>query len=168
MVAVTYKGMVLKRLVKWMLWGVVLHGLLSVATAAQPPDWNDAAIEWNGYTQGMKIAKQNNRPVMMIFYADWCPTCHAYKNIFYKPSVISLAKKLVMIKVNVDQYPQLSQQFEYDGSYVPRTFVMSGDGVLFDALYSEKRYKYFIKSQDVERFEKLMAAALAQAGQKSR
>ncbi len=158
----------MKRLAKWMVWGVVLQGLISVASAVESPDWNDAAIEWNDYTQGIEIAKQNNRAVMIIFYADWCPTCHAYKNIFYKPSVISLAKKLVMIKVNVDQYPQLSQQFEYDGSYVPRTFVMSSDGAVFDALYPEKRYKYFIKSQDVERFEKLMAAALTSVGGESR
>ncbi len=158
------RGMALKRLITWIFWGVVLHGLLSVAFAAQPPDWNGVAIEWNDYSQGIKIAKQNNKPIMIIFYADWCPTCHAYKNIFNKPSVIALAKKLVMIKVNVDQFPQLSQQFEFDGSYVPRTFVMNSDGVVFAALYPEKRYKYFIKAQDVESFEKLMAAAVAQAG----
>ncbi len=151
----------LNQATKWILLSTLLYNMLSVVSAAAPPDWNDSKIQWMGYEQGISAAKQSGKPIMMIFYADWCPTCHAYKNIFNKPAIISLAKKLVMIKVNVDQFPQLSQQYEYDGGYVPRSFVMSSDGVVLEALYPEKRYKYFIKSQDVDGFKRLMEKTLA-------
>ena len=150
----------LNQTTKWALLSTLLYGMLPLAFAAEPPDWNDSEIQWMGYEQGINVAKQSGKPIMMIFYADWCPTCHAYKNIFNKPAVISLAKKLVMIKVNVDQSPQLSQQYAYDGSYVPRSFVMDSTGVVFEALYPEKSYKYFIKSQNIDGFKRLMEKAL--------
>ncbi len=152
----------LNQATKWILLSALFYGMLSVVSAAVPPDWNDSKIQWMGYEQGISAAKQSGKPIMMIFYADWCPTCHAYKNIFNKPAVISLAKKLVMIKVNVDEFPQLSQQYEYDGSYVPRSFVMSSNGVVLKTLYPKKQYKYFIKSQDIDGFKRLMEKALAE------
>lgn len=151
----------LNQATQWTLLSTLLCGMLSLASAAEPPDWNDSEIQWMGYEQGISAAKQSGKPIMMIFYADWCPTCHAYKNIFNKPAVISLAKKLVMIKVNVDQSPQLSQRYAYDGGYVPRSFVMDSTGVVLEALYPKKPYKYFIKSQNIDGFKRLMVKALA-------
>ncbi len=151
----------LNQLAKWTLLSTLLYSMLSLAYAAEQPDWNDSEIQWMEYEQGISAAKQRKKPIMMVFYADWCPTCHAYKNIFNKPAIISLAKQMVMIKVNVDQFPQLSQRYEYDGSYVPRSFVMNSAGVVLEALYPDKHYKYFIKSQDIDGFKQLMEKALA-------
>jgi len=139
------------------LWGLAA---LNGAAAAQP-DWNARQIKWLDYQQGMQQAQQNDRPVLLLFYADWCPTCHAYKGIFYTPRVVALAKQFVMIRVNVDQQPQLDQRYQFDGGYVPRSFVLDRQGGVVQSLYGEKtRFKYFYKASDVAGFIALMERAL--------
>ncbi len=136
-----------------MLW------LLSALAQAAAPDWNASEIAWYDYQQGMAEAKQSGKPVMLIFYADWCPTCHAYQHLFARPDIVALAKQLVMIRVNVDREGVLSKQYSFDGTYVPRTFALTSEGALRDELYPEKRYRYFIKSSEVERFKYIMEQA---------
>lgn len=48
-------------------------------------------IAWDDYESCMEAAAREGRPVLMIFYADWCPTCHAYKKIFYDRRVVEAA-----------------------------------------------------------------------------
>ena len=134
---------------------------VSLALAATPPDWNEQQINWHGYQEGLAQAKESGKPVMLIFYADWCPTCHAYKNIFNKPNIVALAQQLVMIRVNVDQFPALSEQYGDDGSYVPRTFVLNSSGERQQDFFPQKRHRYFIKAKNISAFELLMKKALS-------
>lgn len=133
---------------------------VSWAVAATPPDWNEQQIEWHEYQDGLARAEASGKPVMLIFYADWCPTCHAYRDVFNRPQIVALAQQLVMIRVNVDQFPELSEQYGDDGSYVPRTFVLDSSGKRQQLLFPQKRYRYFIKATDLTAFEQLMSKAL--------
>lgn len=139
----------------WLLWLP-----FTMAWAAQP-DWNESQIQWYGYHAGMKEAERTGKPVVLIFYAQWCPTCHAYKRIFAQSAIVDLAQQLIMIRVDIDEEPELSARYNFDGDYVPRTFVVSSDTQVHHDIYAKKRYRYFIKASDFSTFELLMRKAVA-------
>ena len=106
--------------------------------------WNDRAIKWHGYKDGMARAKRNRKPAIIVFYADWCPTCRKYGEIFRNKKVIMAASDFVMIRVNKDNHSTLSSAYGFDGEYVPRTFAVYPDGEVMHQLYSPKKYKYYL------------------------
>ena len=56
------------------------------------------------------IAEQRN-PVLVDFYADWCPPCRAIA-----PTLEELAReyagRLTIVKVNIDEQPDLAARFD--------------------------------------------------------
>lgn len=107
-------------------------------------DWNGKQIKWQSYSQGMAKAKSANRPVIMVLYTDWCPTCKNYSAVFKDSKVVKESAQFVMIKVNTSQNPQISSQYSFDGEYIPRTIALSPSGEVLHQLYPDKEYRYFI------------------------
>jgi len=94
---------------------------------------------------------------MLIFYADWCPTCHAYKQIFADPRVVEQAKGLVMVRANVDHSQLLASRYADDGEYVPRIFALNDNGEQITALFEQRNYpKHFVPADAKQNFLKLM------------
>ena len=106
--------------------------------------WNDKAIKWQGYNDGIAKAKRNRKPAIIVFYANWCPTCKKYGAIFKNKKIIKAASDFVMIRVNMDTHSKLSSDYGFDGEYVPRTFAVYPDGKVMHQIYSPKKYKYYI------------------------
>ena len=107
--------------------------------------WSGDGIAWKGYSEGLAQAKREGKPAMIIFYSESCSACKRYKGVLQEQSVIDASSSFVMIRVNTRQQPKLSEQYLFDGRYVPRTFAVSPDGKIMHHLYSAKRYKYFIE-----------------------
>lgn len=108
-------------------------------------DWNDNGIKWLGHEEGVKQSARQSKPMILIFYADWCPTCHAYKTVFYNPAIVEAANNFIMVRVNVDENKNLNSVYNLDGEYVPRTFALDSDGELQKTrMDGETRYKYFL------------------------
>ena len=106
--------------------------------------WNDRAINWQGYDEGLAQAKQMRKPAIIVFYADWCPTCKKYGLVFKNSKVIQEASDFIMIRVNKDKHARLSTAYGFDGEYVPRTFAVDPDGEVMHQIYPPKKYKYYI------------------------
>ena len=128
--------------------GVVaaMVALASMATVvhAGAEDWNDAQIHWMPYTEGLAAAKKEKRPVCLIFYTTWCPHCANYSKLFIDPSVVEKTKSFVMIRVDKDKNPEVSQQFKPDGEYIPRTYFLASNGKLDESLVEARpQFKYF-------------------------
>lgn len=115
-----------------MLFGLVTVAALALASppAAPPKDWNDAQIPWRDYEAGLLEAKRLGKPVLLVFHADWCKGCEAYRQLFFDAKVVALSARFVMVRVNRDTAPELSAKFDLDGEYIPRTFFLSAKGVL--------------------------------------
>lgn len=112
-----------------------LAGLAALVVAAAPADaskkdWNDAKIRWRGFEAGLAEAKRTRKPVCLVFYADWCKACQAYRRVFFDDKVVAMSDRFVMVRVNRDQAAALSKRFDIDGQYIPRTFFLGPDGAL--------------------------------------
>ncbi|RWX44767.1 Thioredoxin-like [Candidatus Electrothrix aarhusensis] len=102
-------------------------------------------IAWKGYREGLAQAKREGKPAIIIFYSDSCSACKRYKGVLQEESVVEASRPFVMIRVNTRQHPQLSEKYQFDGRYIPRTFAVFPDGKIMHHLYPSKKYKYFVE-----------------------
>lgn len=128
-------------------------------------DWNDGGVNWRAYEAGLAEARAAGKPVVLIFYTDWCPHCHNYSRVFHDPEVVRLARSFVMIRVERDAHRDISARYALDGEYIPRTYFLSPDGVLLPGLDSgREQYRYYLDEQDPSELTSRMEEALETVG----
>lgn len=145
---------------------LVLAAILLARTPAfAGGDWNDQAVAWRPYEQGIAEAKQANKPVCLIFFTEWCPHCTAYSKLFHEPKVIEKSKSFVMIRLDNDKEKELAAKYSGDGQYIPRTFFLSPAGELAaDITANPDKYKYFYGEGNPEPLLAGMDTALKKFG----
>ncbi len=87
-------------------WGTVLillGGLLlwtSVPLSAKV----DGGVNWLPYEEGMKKARESNKPVLLKFYTDWCTWCKKMDADTYADREIQryLDLNFISIKINAE------------------------------------------------------------------
>jgi protein-disulfide reductase (glutathione) len=128
---------------------LLICAVLTAVTLAAPAaraggDWNDGAIAWKPYADGLAEAKKDKKPVCLIFYTEWCPHCKNYSAVFHDPKVVEKSKSFVMIRVDKDKEAALSKKYMPDGEYIPRTYFLASDGALDPEIHAPRpSYKYF-------------------------
>lgn len=114
-------------------------------------DWNDGGIKWRPYEEGLAEAKKTNNPICLIFFTEWCPHCANYSKVFHDPKVVEKSKKFVMIRLDADKNKELGSKYAVDGSYIPRTYFLSADGVLDKDVHAPRdQFKYFYDERNPE------------------
>ncbi len=125
-----------------------------------PIDWNDAALDWHSFDEGMEEIKATGSKGILIIYADWCPTCKQYSGLFRHRSVINALRGITLIRVNQDKQPAISRKYNIDGEYVPRTFALGEDGkIIRDLNSSNPKWWYFLSAKNPDsiiRFAELL------------
>jgi thiol-disulfide isomerase/thioredoxin len=140
---------------------VVAVGLGLAAGAHAGTDWNDGQIAWKGYEAGLAEAKAQDKPICLVFYTEWCPHCTRYSQVFKDPALVELTKKFVMIRVERDANPQISEKYVPDGNYIPRTFFLTPAGVLRPEIHEKRtNYLYFFSESDPNALMTAMRQAL--------
>jgi thiol:disulfide interchange protein len=110
-------------------------------------DWNTRQILWYPFAKGLREARHSGRPVLVVFYAEWCRHCAAYGRQFHDPRVVKLSKALVMVRVDVDEYPSIANRYSPDGRYVPRTMVLRPNGSLITDIHgSQEEHRYNLEN----------------------
>jgi len=104
--------------------------LTAVPTAFAGGDWNDANVQWQPYEAGLAAAKKDKKPVLLIFFTEWCPHCTNYSKVFHDPQVVETSKKLVMIRLDKDKNGAVSGKYmsDYESKLSPcgsRPYFMS-------------------------------------------
>ena len=85
-------------------------------------------ITWYSYDEGMKIAQEQNKPVMIDIYTDWCKYCKELDRVVYTdPDVINLADQFVCIKLNAGKHRDLAAKYNPSGG-VPTIVFLRSDG----------------------------------------
>lgn len=130
------------------------------STAGYPSDWNPKRVAWQPYALGLKAAARERKPIVLVFYTDWCPHCHNYSRVFHDPRVIEASQAFVMIRVERDGSPELSQEYVLDGDYIPRTFFLLPSGELMDQLHTGRvDFRYFLDEYEPGELLELMGQA---------
>jgi len=90
------------------------------------------------------LLKSESRPILVDFWAEWCGPCRLLAPIFEKLSE-KYSDKMVFAKVNVDECPDLAE--EYGVMAVPTLilFVNGAEAERIIGLVPEKRIESLIK-----------------------
>lgn len=68
-----------------------------------------------------------SKPVVVDFWADWCPPCREFAPVFQE--VAKMYKgKVMFVSVDVDKCPEIARQ--YGVASVPTVLTVSKDGVI--------------------------------------
>ena len=142
------------RILKALVAAVCLLVYVFMAGCSEPPQNEDngsgAKLEWiHSEEQGLALAKQENKPVLIDFYADWCPPCHQMDKVtFQNKRVISELDRFVAIKADVSRPDSPGQPAgkKYNVSAFP-TFVL---------IDTQGRQKTVVGYQDPEEFLRIL------------
>lgn len=77
-----------------------------------------AEINWQpSYSEALAVSKNENKPIMVIFTADWCVFCKKLENQTFTNSQIvrEINKNFVAVKINKDKEVELSKDFNVGG-----------------------------------------------------
>ena len=82
----------------------------------------------NSYEAGLEKAKQENKPVLLYFWATWCKFCRKLNTeVFPDPEVNSLLReRFVLVAINIDQNREITQK--YGVQYPPAEIFVDADG----------------------------------------
>jgi thiol:disulfide interchange protein len=164
----TVASRVLRSWVVGLCW-LAASGCLRASEEAQGPppialgeaDWNDGNIAWTTYEQGLARAAAERRPIVLVFYTDWCPHCHNFSRVFHAREVVELSRSFVMIRVERDGNRDLSEMYDLDGEYIPRTFFLtSAAEVRTELRGNNPAFLYFVDEHEPGELLALMRRAL--------
>ncbi|CAB4005826.1 Thioredoxin domain-containing 12, partial [Paramuricea clavata] len=104
-------------------------------------------IEWTSFNDSVELAKEINKPIMLIFHRSWCQFSRDLKEEFAQSLDLSeISKYFVMVNVEDDEIPN-DKKFDLDGTYVPRILFLDSEGNVDNELMNENRRekssKYF-------------------------
>lgn len=87
---------------------------------------SDAAVDLRSYQEfsshTLTIAREQHRPYMLFFYANWCKDCHDQEPIYQR--VLSSSNKVIGFRVNFDTKRDLVQEYHV---------LLQNTAVFFDA-----------------------------------
>jgi thiol:disulfide interchange protein len=95
--------------------------------AASGPD-PAGKIDWvKNYPEGLRLARESGKPVLVYFTADWCGPCQELKKYVWSDKrVIAVSKQLVNIYVDTDQNPDTLAAYKV--LRIPTVFFLSPAG----------------------------------------
>jgi len=105
-----------------------LLSLVTFATIATAQEPQKPAIEWRtDYHEAVKLAKEQNKPLLIDFFATWCGPCRMMdEQVYTDPEVITATSAYVTVKVDIDTDEKTAMA--YGVHSIPRNIVLNVHG----------------------------------------
>ncbi len=105
--------------------------ITSVTRAAQ---LDSLQIQWaEDYDKGIALAREENKPVVLVLYADWCGFCKRFfGETLEDPRVKIFRDRFVWIKVNSDSEAKIAEQYAQKG--FPLIVILNREGQPLDRM----------------------------------
>lgn len=113
--------------------------------------FNEEEIRWWNFEEGRAEAIRQNKRIFMLVHTDWCPACRAYRKQFFDPNVVALSKNFVFVIVDGDAERDVSLRFAPDGTYIPRSMILTPNGRLMKRIrteYPEHKWSLYTDTPD--------------------
>jgi len=114
--------------------GVILIGIGAILFLVPSAHETDERVQWTSYSPfTLEEAARKNQPVILDFYADWCPPCKALdKKVFMDPEIVKLSRHFVNIRIDLTtEHPhqkKLKEKFDFKGA--PTIIFINKRGVM--------------------------------------
>ena len=76
-----------------------------------------AEITWaKSFDEAFKLAKEQNLPIMIDVYTDWCGWCKKLdKDVYSADNVVTLSKRFICLKLNPENDKEHGDLFKVEG-----------------------------------------------------
>jgi thiol:disulfide interchange protein len=107
-----------------------------------------AKIQWvTDLNQGLRLARESAKPVMLFFTADWCGPCVEMKKyVFTDKRVSEASRRLVNIYIDVDQNFDAIATYKVRG--IPAVFFLSPTGEIISRYSGDRSASAFAKQMN--------------------
>ena len=126
-----FRNSMLIVLVIVVLFIIVIYAVSTIEknTETQQSQNQSIKLQWNiDLNSGFLLAQKSNKLVFVDFYADWCGYCKELDENTYTDTYVQqrLAQKYVLVKINVDQNPDLASKYKVYG--LPTLVILDANG----------------------------------------
>ncbi len=104
-----------------------------------------STIDWQEYTQGVKMAEKSGKHIFLYFKADWCTYCVKLKKTTFKEKKVLnyLRDNFVSISVDADKKKELTKEWKVRG--LPTLWFLENDITKIDSIPGYVEAKQFLK-----------------------
>lgn len=120
------------------------------------------SVKWHTWEDGLRQARLQGKPMLVLVYADWCPHCRKLAPVFAEPEVVALARQFIMVKQDHDEQPAWLAPFDREyGGYVPRIFFFDSNGkIKAEVTSGHPRYPFFYAAEQPDNLKRSMRRAV--------
>jgi thioredoxin 1 len=135
-IRIQYNSMIKNKLARWVAAAVLGFSLTYAGDVNFLHDYDEAVA----------LAKKENKPLMVVFSATWCPPCQTMKKEVYpSPTVQSELKDWVCVYLDVDEEKNRKSATQHNVKGIPHIQLLSA---------KEEALNKQVGSTSVEKFAK--------------